>query len=91
MPFWPKYFYQESGWLSHHSYLYVNDLILIGSDPKLLSHVKSNPEKKFEMIDLGHLHYFLASKSWNQMKEFLFPSLGMYVTFVTTFTWNIVN
>jgi hypothetical protein len=40
--------------------LYVDDLILTGSDPKLLTHVKSNLKKKFEMIDLGHLHYFLG-------------------------------
>eukprot|EP00253_Pinus_taeda_P021187 PITA_21187 len=40
--------------------LYVDDLILIGSDPNLINHVKSNLKKKFEMTDLGHLHYFLG-------------------------------
>jgi hypothetical protein len=40
--------------------LYVDDLILTSSDPKLLNHVKSNLKKKFEMIDLGYLHYFLG-------------------------------
>eukprot|EP00253_Pinus_taeda_P026418 PITA_26418 len=40
--------------------LYVDDLILTGSDPNLIKHVKSNLKKKFEMIDLGHLHYFLG-------------------------------
>eukprot|EP00253_Pinus_taeda_P025111 PITA_25111 len=49
--------------------LYVDDLILTGSDPNLINHVKSNLKKKFEMIDLGHLHYFLGlqvlqSKVW---------------------------
>jgi hypothetical protein len=29
--------------------LYVDDLILTGSDPKLLNHVKTNLNKKFEM------------------------------------------
>jgi hypothetical protein len=29
--------------------LYVDDLILTGSDPKLLNHVKTNLKKKFEM------------------------------------------
>jgi len=32
--------------------LYVDDLILTGSDPNLISHVKSNLKKKFEMTDL---------------------------------------
>jgi hypothetical protein len=40
--------------------LYVDDLILTGSDSKLLNHVKTNLKKKFEMTDLGFLHYFLG-------------------------------
>eukprot|EP00253_Pinus_taeda_P024337 PITA_24337 len=40
--------------------LYVGDLILTGSDPNLINHVKSSLKKQFEMIDLGHLHYFLG-------------------------------
>eukprot|EP00253_Pinus_taeda_P036328 PITA_36328 len=40
--------------------LYVDDLILTGSDPNLINHVKSNLKKKLEMTDLGHLHYFLG-------------------------------
>jgi len=38
--------------------LYVDDLILTGSDPNHISHVNSILKKKFEMIELGHLHYF---------------------------------
>eukprot|EP00253_Pinus_taeda_P024174 PITA_24174 len=40
-------------------FLYVCDLILTGIDPNLINHVKSSLKKKFEMTDLGHLHYFL--------------------------------
>ena len=40
--------------------LYVDDLILHGSYPKLLTHVKSSLKQNFEMSDLGHLHYFLG-------------------------------
>eukprot|EP00253_Pinus_taeda_P006575 PITA_06575 len=40
--------------------LYVDDLILTGSDPNLISHVKFSLKKKFEMTDLGNLHYFLG-------------------------------
>ena len=35
--------------------LYVDDLILIGSAPKLITHVKSSIKQNFEMSDLGHL------------------------------------
>ena len=40
--------------------IYVDDLILTSSDPNLINHVKSNLKNKFEMIDFGHLHYFLG-------------------------------
>jgi hypothetical protein len=40
--------------------LYVDDLILIGSDSKILNHVKTILKKKFEMTYLGFLHYFLG-------------------------------
>eukprot|EP00253_Pinus_taeda_P027754 PITA_27754 len=53
--------------------LYVDDLILTGSDPNLINHVKSSLKKKFEMIDLGHLHYFLGIQVL-QSKEGIFLS-----------------
>eukprot|EP00253_Pinus_taeda_P001426 PITA_01426 len=40
--------------------LYVDNLILTGSDPNLINHVKSSLKKQFEMTDLRHLHYFLG-------------------------------
>ena len=33
-------------------FLYVDDLILTSSDPKILNHVKSTLKDKFEMIEL---------------------------------------
>eukprot|EP00253_Pinus_taeda_P009987 PITA_09987 len=49
------------------------DLILTGSDPNLINHVKSNLKNKFEMTDLGHLHYFLGLQVL-QSKEGIFLS-----------------
>ena len=40
--------------------LYFYDIILISSDPKPLTHVKSSLKKNSEMLDLGDLHYFLG-------------------------------
>ena len=40
--------------------LYVDDLILTGSDPNLITHVKSSLKQNFEMSNLGHFHYFLG-------------------------------
>jgi hypothetical protein len=57
--------------------LYVDDLILTGSDPKLLNHVKTNLKKKFEMTDLGFLHYFLGLQVF-QTKEGIFISQPKY-------------
>ena len=40
--------------------LYVDDIILTGSDPNLINHVNSRLKNKFEMTELGHFHYFLG-------------------------------
>eukprot|EP00253_Pinus_taeda_P005131 PITA_05131 len=53
--------------------LYVDDLILTGSDPNLINHVKSSLKNKFEMTDIGHLHYFLGLQVL-QSKEGIFLS-----------------
>eukprot|EP00253_Pinus_taeda_P022367 PITA_22367 len=53
--------------------LYGDDLILTGSDPNLIDHVKSSLKKKFEMTDLGHLYYFLGLQVL-QSKEGIFLS-----------------
>jgi hypothetical protein len=57
--------------------LYVDDLILIGSDSKLLNHVKTSLKKKFEMTDLGFLHYFLGLQVL-QTNEGIFLSQSKY-------------
>jgi hypothetical protein len=57
--------------------LYVDVLILTGSDSKILNHVKNNLKKKFEMIDLGFLHYFLGLQVL-QTNEGIFLSHSKY-------------
>jgi hypothetical protein len=57
--------------------LYVDDLILTGNDPKILNHVKTCLEKKFEMIDLVVLHYFPGLQVL-QPKEGIFLSEYKY-------------
>eukprot|EP00253_Pinus_taeda_P017407 PITA_17407 len=59
--------------------LYVDDLILTDSDPNLINHVKSNLKKKFEMTDLGLLHYFLGLQVL-QSKEGIYLSHYKYVS-----------
>eukprot|EP00253_Pinus_taeda_P019658 PITA_19658 len=68
--------------------LYVDDLILTGSDPNLINHVKSSLKKKFEMTDLGHLHYFLGLQVLQSKEGIPFPSPSMLVIFFVIFTWK---
>ena len=42
--------------------LYVNDLLIIGSDEDEIMKVKSKLMQEFEMSDLGNLSYFLGMK-----------------------------
>ena len=71
--------------------LYVDDLILTSSDPKLINHVKSSLKKKFDMTDLGYLHYFLGLQVLQSKEGISLSSLSMPVTFSVAFTWKIVN
>ena len=57
--------------------LYVDDFILIGSDPKILTHVKSSLKQNFEMSNLGHFHCFLGIQVL-QTKEWIFLSQSKY-------------
>eukprot|EP00253_Pinus_taeda_P010111 PITA_10111 len=41
-------------------------------DPNLINHVKSNLKKKFEMTDLGHLHYFLGLQVLQSKEGYVF-------------------
>jgi hypothetical protein len=57
--------------------LYVDDLILTGCESKLLNHVKTSLKNKFEMTDLGFLHYFLGLQVL-QTNEGIFLSQSKY-------------
>jgi hypothetical protein len=57
--------------------LYIDDLIITISDSKLLNHVKTSLKKKFEMTDLGFLHYFLGLQVL-QTNEGIFLSQSNY-------------
>jgi hypothetical protein len=61
--------------------LYVDDLILIGSDSKILNHVKTNIKKEFQMTDLGFLHYFLCLQVL-KTNEGIFLSRSKYVCYL---------
>jgi hypothetical protein len=45
--------------------LYVDDLFLTG-DKQLIANCKKNLVAKFEMKDLGSMHYFLGLEVWQQ-------------------------
>jgi hypothetical protein len=58
-------------------FLYVDDLILTGRGPTLLTHVKSILKNKLEKTNLGYFHYFLGLQVL-QTKEGIFLSYSKY-------------
>lgn len=58
--------------------LYVDDLFPIGSS-RLIKDCKENLATKFNMKDLGRMHYFLGLEVWQQNKE-IFLGQGRYTT-----------
>ena len=57
--------------------LYVDDLFLTSADP-LIHKCKRGLASKFEIKDLGLMHYFLGLKVWKKLGE-IFLSQGKYV------------
>eukprot|EP00253_Pinus_taeda_P014322 PITA_14322 len=57
--------------------LYVDDLFLIGGEP-LIHQCKRGLASKFEMKDLGWMHYFLGLDIWERPGE-IYLSQGKYV------------
>lgn len=57
--------------------LYVDDLILTSSSDTLISNIKFQLNHKFQMIDLGLLHYFLGMQIWQTSKG-IFLSQSKY-------------
>jgi len=47
--------------------LYVDDLIIAGSQLASIQELKDNLKNEFEMIDLGLLHYFLGLHIWHMV------------------------
>ena len=52
--------------------LYVNDIVLTGSDPQLISLFKDLLHKKFKIKDLGQLKYFLGIEVARSKKGLFF-------------------
>jgi len=57
--------------------LYVDDLLLIGSEP-LMIECKRKLASKFEMKDLGLMDYFLGLEVWQNLGD-IFLSQGKYI------------
>jgi hypothetical protein len=57
--------------------LYIDDLILTGSNAEMIEEFKKDMVNKYEMSDMGLLHYFLGIEVY-QDKEGVFISQRMY-------------
>ena len=57
--------------------LYVNDLVFTGSDSKMVKEFKKEMMKKYEMSDLGLLHYFWALQFIKKKMMFSFAKGSM--------------
>ena len=58
-------------------FLYVDDLIIIGTQLVLIQNMKSDLQKHFEMTILGILHYLLGLQIWHMENGFFSLSLSM--------------
>jgi hypothetical protein len=68
--------------------LYVDDLFLTGEE-KFIAECKKRLASKFEMKDLGLMHYFLGLEIW-QSPERIFLNQGEYMVEILK-RFNMLN
>jgi len=56
----PSVYVAQVGDVKFFIVVYVDDLILVCNDQNKLLHIKEDLSQKFEMKDLGELHFFLG-------------------------------
>jgi hypothetical protein len=56
----PSVYVKQVGDVKFFIVVYVDDLILVCNDQNKLLHIKEDLSQKFEMKDLGELHFFLG-------------------------------
>ncbi len=56
----PSVYVAQVGDVKFFIVVYVNDLILVCNNPNKLLQIKEELSQKFEMKDLGELHFFLV-------------------------------
>ncbi|KAK9158632.1 hypothetical protein Scep_005206 [Stephania cephalantha] len=61
-------------------FLYVDDIIYVGSSTVLIDEFKFDMMKTFEMTDLGLLHYFFGLEVFLQKRDGIFISQIKYAT-----------
>jgi len=73
--------------------VYVNDLILVCNNKDKLLRLNEELYQKFEMKDLGNLHFFLSMEvERDHAQHFLYINkLGISRRFLNAFTWNIAK
>ena len=58
--------------------LYVDDILMTGNNESYIASIKKELKKCFEMIDLGHVHYYLGIEV-TQHPKFIFLSQKKYI------------
>jgi hypothetical protein len=70
---------------------YVDDLVIIGNNVKLVTGLKKQLEITFEMTDLGSLNFFLGIQVLH-MDDGIFISQPKYVwNILEKFIWKTIN
>jgi len=67
--------------------LHVDHMIHMGSGEPIVIELKTSMVKKFEMLDLGLLHYFLSLEAKQAANGISFPKENKRSIFCRNLTW----
>jgi hypothetical protein len=71
-------FVQKDGKIVVYLVVYVDDLLIIGNNESYNASIKKELNKGFEMIDMGHFHYYLDIDI-TQNPRYIFISQKKYI------------
>jgi Reverse transcriptase (RNA-dependent DNA polymerase) len=61
--------------------IYVNDLVITGSDLNRIENLKNHLRKEFDIKDLGYLTYFLCIENARSHKGFFYHKENMHLIY----------
>lgn len=87
----PSMFYYKRDGIISYFLVYVDDIVLTGSDDAFVQHIISALSKKFFIKDLGMLHHFIGIEVISTAKGLFYLSMLTFKISSPSSKWMVLN